>query len=314
MRFLEIITEIKTQPRQLPGTLLEKLEISRSQFYKDRKELQKLGFCFHFDRGGKRYVIDQDRFLPTEDLTLSERLVLIQAIRQLAATGDYGLSFHAFQAARKLLSSLEGSLWKATTILFDDWVLRKGFGCDPAILEQLQQAWAENRRIHMLYQKPQEALPKEYEFDPYSLFFKRRALYVQGYSATNRGIRTFRVNRIRKVEFTGMCFQIREDYDFGKLNRNAFSVFGGESVQKVVVRFSCRVRAYIEESLWHGSLITEPDQDGSILFTVEVTEPREVLWWAFSWGSDAEILEPEWLREEARKEVEKMRQYYESSG
>jgi len=38
--------------------------------------------------------------------------------------------------------------------------------------------------------------------------------------------------------------------------------------------------------------------DGSFLFTVEVSEPREVGWWVMQWGANAEVLEPESLRQE----------------
>jgi len=43
---------------------------------------------------------------------------------------------------------------------------------------------------------------------------------------------------------------------------------------------------------------------------VHVAEPREVMWWAFRWGAGAEIMEPDWLREEAKGEVEKMKGIY----
>jgi hypothetical protein len=45
------------------------------------------------------------------------------------------------------------------------------------------------------------------------------------------------------------------------------------------------------------------EKDGAILFHVDVAESMEVMWWAFQWGADAEILEPGWLREEAKKTV-----------
>ena len=34
------------------------------------------------------------------------------------------------------------------------------------------------------------------------------------------------------------------------------------------------------------------------MFQVEVSEPREVGWWALQWGAHAEVLEPESLRQE----------------
>lgn len=312
IRLLNLVMEIKSQPGQTVPMMLAKCGISKSQFYEDKRELQQLGFSFHYDRNGKRFVLDSDRFFPVDDLTLSERLILLQVIRKLADLRDYAVSYHAFQVARKLITSLEGPLREAANVLFDNWVLQEGFGCKPQILDQLQQAWTENRRILMDYRKPNAAQIRQYEFDPYMIFFEKRALYVEGYSVTRKGFRRFRISRIEKVRFTAMHFAVREEYDFGKRFRNTFTAFAGEAVQKVVVRFNNRVRPYIEEACRHGSQTVEALEDGDTLYTVEVAEPREVLWWALSWGSNAEILKPDWLRKEAEEEVKKMLDHYRS--
>ena len=151
------------------------------------------------------------------------------------------------------------------------------------------------------------------ELDPYHLFFKKRALYIEGYSWTENGIRMYRVNRIRGIRFTPMYFSVRGNYDFAIRHRNAFSAFPGEHTEKVAVRFSSKARPYIEESLWHHSQVITRENDGAIRFEVEVAEPREVMWWTFQWGAEAEVLEPGWLREEAKKEIQKMGSRYDVS-
>ena len=44
--------------------------------------------------------------------------------------------------------------------------------------------------------------------------------------------------------------------------------------------------------------------DGSIIFEAEVAGTEEIKFWAMSWGSKAEVLEPRSLREEIRAEAE----------
>ena len=51
-------------------------------------------------------------------------------------------------------------------------------------------------------------------------------------------------------------------------------------------------------------------ENGYIRFEVDVAEPREVMWWAFFWGSNLEIIEQGWLREYAKKEIGEMSQIY----
>ena len=87
-RLIKIVQEVKTNPYQTIPGLLQTLAISRAQFYKDRDALVGLGFEFHYDRGKGRFVITRDAYLPIENLTLSERISLLMAVRQLSAAGD----------------------------------------------------------------------------------------------------------------------------------------------------------------------------------------------------------------------------------
>ncbi|MBN1841076.1 MAG: WYL domain-containing protein [Deltaproteobacteria bacterium] len=307
---IKLIQEIKCSPKQPIDRLIHNLGISKAQFYKDKKSLAELEFEFRYSRPLGRFVVTKDAFLPVEDLSISERLSLVMAVRQLSAAGDYLLSFEGLNAARKLTADLPGPLRDSTHVLFDDLVLKQGFGCDRKILERLQTAIGESRRVVLDYLRPESDKPTPEELDPYHLFFKRRALYVEGYSWTEKGIRMYRVNRIKAVRFTPMQFTVRQDYDFARRHKNAFSAFPGEQTEKVAVRFSPKVRPYIEESLWHYSQVISKEKDGTIRFEVDVAEPREVMWWAFQWGAEAEILEPGWLREEAKREMIKMSKRY----
>ncbi len=307
-RLLRLVLDIKTDPHQRPDALRTKLGIGKTQFYKDKKTLAAIGFEFDFNRRKNRWEVGRDATLPVENLTLSEQLSLVMALRQLSASGDHLLSFHGLNAARKLSLSLPFPLRER---LFDDMVIKEGFGCQREILDRLEKAITDNWRVTLTYQRPGQDKPGLEELDPYHLFFKRRALYVEGYSWSEEGIRVYRANRISDVSFKSKGFAVREDYDFGQRYKNAFSVFGGESTERVRVRFNKKTRTYIEETLWHHSQrITENTGDGGIFFEVDVAYPREVLWWAFFWGDGAEILAPSWLRAEAKETTQKMAAAY----
>lgn len=309
-RLIKLIQEVKCTPCQTVDSLRRRLAVSKAQFYKDRAALAGLGFEFSYDRARGCFVITRDAYLPIENLSISERLSLLMAVRQISAAGDYILSFQGLSAARKLTADLPAPLRETARALFDDLVLREGFGCEREVMEKLQTAVAERRRTVLRYRLPGSDAASEHEVEPYHLFFKRRSLYVEGYSWTEKALRMYRLNRIAAVSFTPMCFSVPGDYDFGRRHRNAFSAFPGESTETVVVRFSSRARDFIAESLWHHSQQIRPQPDGSIRFTVEVAEPREVLWWAFQWGADAEIVKPAWLREEARAQADRMQRAY----
>ncbi len=308
-RILALVTSVKADPCQSLDSVLQQLGISRSQFYKDKELLASLGFSFHRENGC--FVIDEEAALPMEPFSLSERLALIMAVRQLAASGESSLSYQGLEAARKLISSLDARWREATSVLFDDFVLREGFGCDPSILNALQQACLEQRRLEIDYLKPDSRESLSYTFEPYILYFQNRSMYVDGYCPTRQDFRTFKAARIKRIKETALHFTRRKDFDFRSRHQGTFTAYAGRAETEVSVRFYPKVRRYIEETLWHHTQTIEEGSDGTIVFRAKVAEPREIMWWAFSWGDGAEILDPEWLREEAKAIIISMNSLYE---
>ncbi len=308
-RLILIVQEIKTNPCQTPEQVYQKFLTSKAQFYKDKKTLADIGFDFVYNRKAKRFEIIRDTYIPINDLSISERLSLIFSMRQLSASGDYLLTVDALNAARKLAADLPAPLRENTILLFDELVLKEGFGCKHEIVELLQKAILEKRRIHMDYTLPNNQRLNNQIVDPYVIFFKRRALYMEGLSLSERAFHMYRINRIVDIRMTGEIFSRDSVYQFVPRHKNAFSVFAGDHTQIVKVRFNRQVENYITETLWHSSqCITQTK--GGIIFTVSVAEPREVLWWALGWGANAEILEPQWLRLLAQKETDQMLNHY----
>jgi predicted DNA-binding transcriptional regulator YafY len=310
-RLIRLITEFKTNARQTPEDLSRTLGISRSQYFQDRMLLEKaFGFKVQFNRATRSYEILEDPYLPIVDLKLSEAFALILAVRQLSASGDYILTYEAIEGIKKIVASAQPELRSFLQNVLDENVLRQGFGCDASILESLRQAAAEHHHLIITYEHyDQEALWR-HEIDPYQLFFRRRALYLDAYDKRTRALRVFRVNRIKKLELTGLRGVMVTDYSFAKRFQDSFSTFVGEGATTVKVRFTKRIAPYIRESLWHWSQRLTPLPDGGLLYEVRVSYPREVAWWAMSWGSEAEVLEPPELRGYVADEVRKLAAVY----
>ena len=121
------------------------------------------------------------------------------------------------------------------------------------------------------------------------------------------------VNRIQRVRFLGVRVPTPlVPYNFRERHRHSFSVFVGAPPQRVRIRFHRAVRQYITETRWHASQQIDDLPDGHCMFQVEVSEPHEVCWWALPWGANAEVLEPESLRQEMAETARALVGVYES--
>jgi len=72
-----------------------------------------------------------------------------------------------------------------------------------------------------------------------------------------------------------------------------------------VVRFDAYQARWIRERVWHPTQKLQELPDGGVLFEAEAN-PQEIKRWVLGYGSHAEVLEPPLLREEVKKEIEKM--------
>ena len=226
------------------------------------------------------------------------------AVRQLSAAGDFILTFDALNAIRKIVSNSPHAQRELLRSSLDDVVLKEGFGCESKILTDLQKATMEGRRISVAYDLYSGGGMKQYTLDPYQIYFKQRALYLDAYSVEERGYRVYRVNRIKRLQALPMIVPRRTDYSFSSRHRDSFSVFVGDKVDKVKIRFNKKIAPYIRETCWHLSQKISNQKDGSIIFEVDVSEPKEVGWWVMQWGEDATVLQPQSLREMVRTAAE----------
>lgn len=290
-RLIWLIQEIRNEPKQELDSLLERAKISRSQFYKDRTALFDLGFKFEY-KTGEGFRITEDRISPSLDLTVSERIVLMFALRHLYTSGEGHLAALALSAGKKLAGGLDEPFRSQAVEEFNQVVIKKGYGCDPEILESLEDAVRERRRIEVLYDSRHSQSEKWRIMDPLRLYFLQKVLYLYARDPDQAPkFRSFRVSRIRSIRRTGILFpEIIEDNFHQQLN-NAFQYFMGDKSQEVTIRFEGKAAEYVKEGFWHHSQEIIPDGDDAIWFSVKVAEPKEVEWWArqFSSISDKEI-------------------------
>ena len=297
LRLIRLSTAVKSNPHVPLSELLQSLGISRSQFYKDKLALSRLGFEFRYSRSDRAYKVLQDAFVPAGDLTLAERLALVLCVRQMA-TLDEALGSEALSGVRKLIAQSSQPEREVLLEALEEVAPAKGWGCDPKVFSLLQQALSEHCRILIRHDSVREGRVKEWLLDPCALFFRRRALYLDAWCVDLREYRTFRANRIREVHLMPVLVPPRPDYSFSERHRGAFSAFSGRGERCVRVRFGRATAPFIREALWHPSQVIEELPDGGLILQVDVSEPREVAWWALQWGEDAEVLEPEELRKE----------------
>ncbi|MDD2219821.1 MAG: WYL domain-containing protein [Desulfoplanes sp.] len=308
-RIILMYQEIKTHPELTGHKLWGQLGISRTQFSRDKKFLEALGFFFHHDPREKHYVIDKDTTIPLSTLSLDKILALFLLLGQIGKTQESYLSNCAQDAARQLMSATDKELCTTCRDLLDQTGIPPIYGCPKKILVHLQKDIALRNRIIVEYTKPGHN-PMSYTIHPFQLYTYAGSLYLDAKCVERKEMRCFKACRITSITSTHLRFSPCKEYDFKTFHNGSFGIFSGDTPQWVRIRFSPKAAPYIREEFRHPSQKITNHADGSLTFAVEVTEPREVYWWAARWGAECEVMEPGWLREEVRKTVKNMHAIY----
>jgi predicted DNA-binding transcriptional regulator YafY len=264
-----------------------------------------------------RFFIDREAYLVNLKLNLHEALAIHLAGRMMSARLDRR-NPHIAGALRKLgiavknLAPAIGDHLCLSADCFDN----QSKVDDPLflqVLEKLTIAWAEQCEVELWYRKPDSVESKKYIFRPF--FIEPGAvgqtIYSIGQISPEYEVRTFKLERILRIELTQNHFELPDDFDAGHLFDQAWGIwFTDQEPVEVQLKFSQRVAQRVRETRWHPSEQVSICEDGSLLWQAFIAEPREMMPWIRGWGSDVEVLMPLNIREEMVEEAHRIAALY----
>ncbi len=181
------------------------------------------------------------------------------------------------------------------------------------IFRTIMQSYIYRRVVHLVYE-PAKGKPFETDFAPYLLEPSAIGFttYAIGYSKVVNALRTYKLERIREVRLTQEEYEIPSDFPGLEVLHNAWSIFYGEALTTVTLRFSPAVRKRVEETRWHPSekKCEDPELPGHLRWTAKVADTTDMLPWIRGWGADVEVIEPQALREVLMGEAKAMAEKY----
>ncbi|MDX1964517.1 MAG: WYL domain-containing protein [Pirellulales bacterium] len=265
------------------------------------------------DHGKKLWRIESRAGVPEFRITFDEALGLYLAQRMLAPLAGSGFWESAESALQKIRVMLGDTALRYLEQMSDAvHVTRRGgnYAHKAALIDELLQGLEDRQVVWLTYRSQQATEPVTYDVHPYGLTCHRGALYLIGFAPQHNSIRTWKIDRIEKVERDVMPFTRPRDFNMEDHLAGSFGVYQEHAPVRVEIRFFREVARYVQETRWHESQSLTPQADGTLLATFDLTSTAEIKQWALSFGSQAEILAPEELRAAVKKEIETLAQRY----
>ena len=248
-------------------------------------------------------------------LNLDEALSLYLAARMLSAYSDKH-NPHVVASLLKLAATLPdaiGAHVEQAAVAVSQRRLAPDY---MKVLEGLTRAWAGRRQVQIVYRDPITGARSERVFDPFFIepSFVGYSCYVFGFDHFRQAIRSFKIERLEKVEVLDTRFEPLPDFDPYDYLKHAWGIRGGDQVVEVKLRFSKNAVYRVNESDWPGVVAREEDREGRCTLTFLVNHVLEIKSWIRAWGQECEVLGPEELRREIGEEMKAATELYADNG
>ena len=302
------------------GELARELKCSKQSVSRmlDQLEASQYGKLLRDKRGKEAiYHLDRPKKLPMLSLNA-------EGLHQLALCRDFMIHL----LPESIRNSVDATLRQASAYLpeqeGEDFFTTQGHSYVKGhidytpfqkLLQTLTQAIKTNKICSVRYQPHLREDARTYLYAPKRLLAYHETLRFVGWIVTPEGKAlydeptVFLLHRMKEVSLTRTnAINLPDPEDKSK---SAFGLISGE-LFTVAVRFEPFSALYVSERKWSADQKIEQNEDGSITLTMTARSDIEVISWVLGFGDKAEILSPDWLREEVAEKVRAMAERYNS--
>jgi len=293
-RLISIILMLQSRGTLKASELAEELDVSERTIHRYMGMLDEMGIPIYSERGPyggfslvRGYKLPPLVFTPEEATALYLGSELVKDI--------WGASYHdaAVAATAKLDNVLPDALHQEVDrarrgLLVTGW-MRRDYGPWAPVLDDLRRCVARRRQVLLVYQSFRQKVTERL-VSPYALALQWGNWYLAGHCHLRNDLRTFRVDRIQRVEPTGETFDIPPDFD-ARAYLQRMTADQPQTYYRVVVRFEAEVAHIVRERREEWQDLTEHD-DGSVTLAFDASELAWPCRWVLTYQDKATVIGP----------------------
>ncbi|AKK66510.1 helix-turn-helix transcriptional regulator [Xanthomonas translucens] len=285
--------------------LQDELSCSRATVYRDLAFLRDALMAPVEGDGeaGFRYESgESDRFeLPGLWLSSEELHALLASQQLLARTGGGVLSSVLAplqQRIESLLAAQAGAThWPVERVRV---IPHRGRKLDEASFRTVASAVLERKRLSFDYRARSTDESTKRTVSPQRITHYRDNWYLDAWDHGRDAVRSFAVDRINHARLLDQVAQDVADEELDSQLAASYGIFSGAPKGWATIVFSPKAARWVADEHWHSKQQGRFLADGRYELKVPYSVSRELLMDVLHYGSDAEIVEPRSLREQAK--------------
>jgi predicted DNA-binding transcriptional regulator YafY len=291
--------------------LMARLECSKSTLHRTinaLKDYLNAPVVFDANAGGYKYA-RQDRGseayeLPGLWFTPSELQALAVMQRLLKGAGGGLLEEHLAPLARRLTD-----LTKHQRLNLGEAQSRLRFpsiGARPAgkHFDTVASATLQRRKLWIEYHARSTDERSERTISPQRITHYRETWYLDAWDEERNALRIFSIDRIaRAAVLDTTAFDVAEA-ELENHYASAYGIFGGKADKTAILRFTRDAARWLSAEKWHPRQESIWLPDGRYELRIPYREPRELVMDVMRQGKNVEVIAPDELRAQVRRELQ----------
>ncbi|MHC9540273.1 MAG: helix-turn-helix transcriptional regulator [Vulcanimicrobiota bacterium] len=306
LRHLSILRKIQVNPHLTAQDLAVELEVSTRTVFRDIKALSESNFPIYYDEG---YRLPEKYFFPQVNFDVEELVALFISSSFLKRQRELPY----YRSIKRALEKIEASLQPEYRKILGDLGSQFAVGISEGVYEEasfrvmelINNAILDRRRLNIRYHTYTTDAITTRSVDPYGVFFSQDNWYLVAYCHLRHAIREFNIKRIREASITDEKFNLPPGFKISHYLVHNWD-FGEADQITVSLWHSAADSRWIREVQWHPTQKIEDQKDGSMILTVSVRAPENMIPWILSRKSEIAVLSPGYLKNAVADEIEKM--------
>ncbi len=264
----------------------------------------------------RKYIIrDTHMLLPSVGLTIPEAFSLVVLCNECGLKKNVPFFDTVMSAALKIqgyLPAETNDYIQKTYRNLDIYGIPCGIkGRNREFFHRIMDSNRSHNRIRIVYNSFYENAKIKTCIDIYQLIFILHNWYIIGYSQLHKQVRTFNLGRITDLEVLTEKYEIPKAWSIDKYLRNAWNLIPEQGDDyHVIIDFSRKVGANVEEVQWHKNQKTTWLNESTLRFETQVSGLHEISWWILGYGGEATVVQPPELRTMIAEHVKRMSKIY----
>ena len=285
--------------------LQEELECSRATVYRDLAYLRDYLMAPVVGNGeaGFRYDPDEaDRFeLPGLWLS-SQELHSLLAAQQLMMRSGGGVLSTALAPLQHRIEKLldEHAGGRRVPVERVRVIPHRSRKLDETAFRNVATAVLDRKQLAFEYRARSTDERTRRTVSPQRLTHYRENWYLDAWDHDREGLRSFSVDRITAARVSDQVARDVPDEELDRQLASSYGIFSGTPKGWATVMFSAKAARWVADEHWHSQQQGRFLPDGRYELKLPYSSGRELLMDVLHYGSDAEIIEPASLREQAR--------------